>query len=439
VYGVVVSQLLWLEMVVLAGIPTATSKLMADGGHNPAHVERSARTLLIAVSLPVLLVGSVLAPGVAELMRIPDGGTLFRIALLDLPFAAVFVGYEGMLYGRRRYGVLAWALVAYGLIKVVAVAALTVIGFSIERALVAMVFSTLAACIFIVVSHPVGGFRVERRIVGEIARVAGPMAFCLISGQVLVNLDLWVLKSLWTGSADVVGEYVASLNLAKTLAVIPTVQAGVLFSSVAWAFASRDNERAIRHIQEASRFAIVVAAAACVILGMNGSEVLSLLFSRAYAEGQQFLPLQLLGFALFALLDVFANALMAAGRQAVVAVVLTAVVPVIWISNYVLIPRIGAVGAAMAMVIGVAIATVVTGALTRRHFGAPIRMATVIRVLVASSVVGLVSTTVHVGGLLVLVKLALLGVLFMLALYVLGEVTPRDFGFLRKKSVHPTL
>jgi O-antigen/teichoic acid export membrane protein len=265
------------------------------------------------------------------------------------------------------------------------------------------------------------------------ARFAGPLAFCLISGQVLMNLDLWLLKSFWTGSGEVVGEYVASLNLARTLAVIPTVQAGVLFSSVAWAFASRDHERVARHVREASRFAIVIAAAVCVILGMNGSEVLALLFSQAYAEGQQFLPLQLVGFGLFAVLDVFANALMASGRQVVVAWVLTAVVPVISISNYLLIPRVGAVGAAMSMVLGVAVATVVTGALTHLHFGAPIRRATVFRVIAVSGVVALASTAVPVGGPLILVKLAVLAVLFMLTLYVLGEVSPQDFGLQRQK------
>ena len=433
VYGVIVSQVLWLEMVVHAGIPTATAKVMADGRHDPSDIERSARTLLIGVSVLLVLVCWFIAPAVATLMHIPDGATLFRIAILDLPFAAASVAYEGILNARGRFGVLAKALVAFGLFKIVSVSALMFIGFSIEGALVAMVLSTLAACIFIGLSYPLHGFRVEPRIVAGMARVASPLAFCLISGQVLMNLDLWLLKSLWTGSGEVVGEYVASLNLAKTLAVIPTVQAGVLFSSVAWAFASRDHERVARHVREASRFAIVIAAAVCVILGMNGSEVLALLFSRAYAEGQQFLPLQLVGFGLFAVLDVFANALMASGRQVVVAMVLTAVVPVISISNYLLIPRVGAVGAAMSMVLGVAIATVVTGALTHLHFGAPIRRATVFRVIAASGVVALASTAVHVGGPLILVKLAVLAVLFMLTLYVLGEVSPQDFGLQRQK------
>jgi O-antigen/teichoic acid export membrane protein len=428
VYGVIASQLLWLEMVVHAGIPTSTAQLMAGGRHDAADIERSARTLLVGVSIVLVVVGWTIAPAVATVMRIPDGAWLFRIAILDVPFAAAFVAYEGVLNARHRYGRLARALLVLAVLKIAGVGALTVVGVSTAGALVALVLSTGASAAFMASSYSIRGFRVSPAIVAGMMRLAGPLAFCLISGQVLVNLDLWLLKSLWTGNADVVGQYVASLNLARTLVVIPTVQAGVLFSSVTWAIAAGDEARVAGHVREASRFAIVIAAAVCVILGMNGAELLSLLFSRAYAEGQRFLPIQLAGFGLFAVLDVFANALMASGRRSVVAAVLTAVVPVLWISNLLLIPRVGPVGAAMSMIIGVALATAVTGTLTARRFGAPIGAATVGRVLVACVVVGVASMAIPIVGRLILVKLALLGLLFLATLYALGEITSRDFG-----------
>lgn len=429
VYGVVISQLVWLEMVVHAGVPAATSKLIADGRHDPDDVARAARVLLLGVAGVLFLAGWTVAPAVAGLMRMPDGEMLYRIALIDLPFAAIYASYEGILYGHRRFGVLAAAQIVYGLSRVAAVVVLSLVGLSVGRALVAMVLSSIGVCLLLLRLLPPRGFRAARATIGEIAHYAGPLALCLISGQILVNMDLWSLKSLWTGGGETIGEYVASLTLARSLAVIPTVQAGVLFSSVAWAAASGDKARAVRHIQAAGRFALVTAAAACVILGMNGSDVLSVLFSSAYAEGHRFLPIQLVGFALFALLDVFANALMATGRHRVVAAVLTATVPLVWLSNYILIPRLGPAGAAISLVIGIACAAAVTGAIARGHFGALIRSTTVIRVFAASSVVALVSVAVDMPGPLVLLKLGLLGTLYLLTLYLLKEITPWDFGF----------
>ena len=258
------------------------------------------------------------------------------------------------------------------------------------------------------------------------------MALYLVSGQVLLNLDLWSLKSLWEGGGEVIGHYVASMNLAKILMVIPGAQAGVLFSSVAWAVASRDTARARRHIEDATRFAVIIAAAAWVILGFNASEVLSLLYSPAYADGRLFLPLQLAGFGFFALLDAFCTALMAAGLQRVVVSGVVVTVPIVWLSNYILIPRIGPLGAATSMLLGLIIGTALIGMIAYRHFGSVVQSSTLLRVLFAVAVVGLVSTASPVAGPLVLVKLVLLGGIYLLVLYVLGEITGKDFGLPRK-------
>lgn len=428
-YGVIFSQLIWLEMLVHAGVPTATSKLIAGGRHDREEVARAARLLLLGVAGILLATGWLFASGLASLMRIADGEWLYRLALLDLPFAALYVSYEGLLYGRRRFGILAKAQIAYGLFRVAIVFALTAVGLSVDRALMGMVLSSVAVCVLLALWYPPRGIRAARTTMAEVARLAGPMGLCLISGQILVNLDLWALKALWTGAGDVIGEYVGSLNLAKALLVIPTVQAGVLFSSVAWASASGDRRRAVRHIQEATRFALVAAAAAGVILAANGSEVLSVLFSSAYAPGGRFLPLHVLGFALFAVLDVYANALMAVGRQRLVAAVLTGAVPVAWIGNVVLIPWIGPSGAAVSLVLAVSVALIVTGSLARLHFGSLSRGSTVARVLAASVVVWLASEAIHMPGRWVVVKLALLGGLYLLTLLLLKEITVRDLGW----------
>ena len=428
IYGVVISQLIWIEMVVNAGVPAATSKLMADGHHHPHDVARAAQSLLVLSSIVVFAVCWMIAPAVADLMRIPDGAALFRLAIIDLPFAAFYASYEGILAGSRRFGVMAVAQIAYGLLRVAAVVVLAAMGLSIERALMATVFSSVAICIVMVLRYPPTGWQAASATIKEIAGFAAPMAVCLVSGQVLINLDLWSLQSLWTGSGEVVGHYVASLNLARLLAIIPTVQAGVLFASVAWASGARDNARAVRHIQEANRFAIVIAGGACVILGMNAGEVLSVLFSPAYADGQRYLPWQLVGLGLFAVVDVLANALMAAGRHRLVAVLLTGIIPLVWLGNHILIPRLGPVGASISLVLGMAVGVVVIGTFARRHFGALYGVATVLRVCAAAVIVGLVSSVVEVHGAIVLVKCALLGVLYLVVLYVLGEVNRDDVG-----------
>jgi O-antigen/teichoic acid export membrane protein len=428
IYGVVMSQLLWLEMLTNAGVSGAIAKLMAESRHDHGEIECSAQTLLLSFSVLLFGVCWFLAPHVARVMQIPNGEVLFRIAIIDLPFAAIFVAYDGILNGRRHFGVLAMAYVVYGLAKLAGVLALIAIGFSTERVLVTFVISTCMVSSALLVLYRPRGRRPRGPIMGRIAVITAPLALYLVAGQVLLNLDLWSLKGLLQGGGEVVGYYVASMNLAKILMVIPGAQAGVIFTSVAWAVASRDTARAQRHIQDATRFAVILAAAALVILGLNASEVLSLLYSPAYAAGEHFLPLQLAGFGLFALLDAFSQALIAAGRRGFVVGGVVVTVPIVWLSNYILIPRIGPLGAATSMLLGLTIATALIGMMAYRHFGSVVQASTLLRVLCAVAVVGLASIASPVAGPLVLVKLAVLGGIYLLVLYMLGEITGKDFG-----------
>lgn len=435
IYGVIISQLLWLEMLTNAGVPGAIAKLMADGRHAHAAVEHSARALLLGFSLMLLIVGWLAAPHVASFMRIPDGAGLLRIAILDLPLMALFTSYDGILNGRRQFGALAGAQVIYSLVKLAGVVGLMVLGFSVERVLMTIVLSTGVVCMVLLGRFPPHGVRPRGHIMREMAVLTAPIGLYLILGQILVNLDLWSLKGLWEGRGEVIGLYVASMNLAKTLMVIPGAQAGVLFASVAWAVAAQDTMGAQRHIQAATRFALIIATAAWIILVPDATAVLSLLYSRAYADSQHFLPFQLAGFGLFALLDAFSHALMAVGRRWFVASVLAMTVPLVWLSNALLIPWLGPIGAATSMVFGMGLGTAVTGAIAYRHFGTLVRGATLLRVLAAAVVVGLVHMAYPVqGGWWVLIKLPLLGGLYLLVLFILREITPQDFGIRGKQA-----
>ncbi|MEZ5290877.1 MAG: oligosaccharide flippase family protein [Vicinamibacterales bacterium] len=428
-YGVIMSQLLWLEIVVNSGVPAAMAKRLADDAPGAAAIEAAGRGLLVGGALAAVGLGWLGAPTLAGLMRIPSGDWLLRLALLDVPLAAAYASYEGLLYGTRRFGVLAVAQAGVAAARIAGVVVLTRLGVSLVGALLVNVLATAAVCTALALRFPPRRLTFPWSRAVALVTVAAPVALYLVTSQVVVNLDLWALKSLWRGDADVVGFYVASANLARTLGVVPAVQAGVLFASIAWAVAAGDRARATRHIQEAARFALVVVTAAVAILSLDAGEILSVLFSRAYAGGGAYFPFQVTGFALFALMDVFANALMAGGRRWMAAAVIVCVLPVMLAANVVLIPRFGAVGAGTSMVLSIALCTAATGALTYRAFGPVVRLATLARIAAAAAVAAAVSRLLPVAGPLVLVKTAALGLLYLGVLAALGEISRDDLGF----------
>lgn len=431
IYGVVMSQLSWIEMVTTAGVPGATAKLMADGADDSRTIESSGRAILVGLSLVLMAICWLLAPSIARLMQVPGRELVFRIAVLDLPLAAAYASYDGVLYGHGRFGVLAGAQMLYAALKLTGVLVLVSLGLSVDRVLAANVLATCTICGVLTARLRPHGFRPAARVVREIGVIAAPLALYLLSSQVLINLDLWSLKSLWHGEGAAVGHYVASGNLARTLTLIPAAQGGVLFASIAWATAAGDRARARRHVQAAIRFALVIAAGS-IVLAMDAAEVLAVLYSPPYAAGGPFLRVQLAGFGMFALLDAFSHALMAAGHQWLVAGALLVSVPVVWAGTFLLIPRIGPIGAAAGMLAGLVLSAVLTGAAAHRRFGAVTPVSTLLRVAIAAAVVAAISAVVPASGAAVLLKLLLLGGLYLLILCVLGEISRKDLEWSRR-------
>ncbi len=425
-YGFIVSAVVWLQMAVTAGIPGASSKLIPERLARAGDVESSARFLLLATSVVCFAAGWLLAPSFARAFDIPDP-FLFRLAIFEIPFAAMYAGYQGILSGHRRFGALAVASVLYAGAKLVGIGILLAAGVSLAGALLVNVLSTAAVFLWLFARYPAFDWRPRRGMLRPLLAIAVPMGVYLVTQQVLLSVDLWSLKGLWRGEAEVVGYYVASLTLARTLLIVPGVQSGVVFTLTAWALARDDEEAAAGHLSEATRFAVLVIAPAAVFLGLHAGPVMSLLFSTPYAAGASFLVLHLIGFGLFALLDTFLHGMMAAGRQRLSASILVGLVPVVLVANAVLIPRIGPRGAAVSLVLGVAIATVIAGILAYRRFGRAIPLATVARTTIAIAVVAVPAAWIPAPGAWVLVKLVGMELACLGVLAVLREVTAADF------------
>lgn len=427
IYGVIVSAVVWLQMVVAAGIPAASSKLISDRLGEAEHVETSARFLLLGLSVLLFLVGWSVAPSIARMFDIRGGATLFRVALLDVPLTAMYAAYQGALIGHRRFGPLALAHILYGAAKVTGVGVLLWLGLSVTGALLVNVAATATVLLFLFIRFLPRGFRPKRETVRLIIGIAVPMGLYLVGQQVFMSLDLWSLKALWRGGDEVVGHYVASLTIAKTLLLIPVVQSGVVFAVTAWALARGDESGAKDHVFEASRFALIIVGPGAVIVALHASPLLGLLFSDAYTAGGRFLALHLIAFGLFGFLDVYVHCLLAAGKQHLAAIVVLIVLPVAAVANWTLIPALGPIGAAVSLVLGVAVGTIIAGTLTYRRFGGLARPRTLANVLLTVGVVALGSSLIHVGGGWLLLKMAVLEGIALLLLGLLGEVKREDF------------
>ena len=150
-------------------------------------------------------------------------------------------------------------------------------------------------------------------------------------------------------------------------------------------------------------------------------------FSEDYAGGGPLLALLLIAFGLFSVLDTLLHAMIADGRHLHVMAGLLALVPVELGLNALMIPTYGAIGAAAAFTIALGVGTLVAVLWSKMRFGGMVALLTLVRVVVATGVVALVSTRFPLPGFWLLPKLAGLLLLYGLLLAALRELGPRDF------------
>jgi O-antigen/teichoic acid export membrane protein len=406
VYGVIISVLVWIETIGNAGIPTATVRLIPQYYEQAPTVEQSARVLLVLWSIVLFALAWILAPTLMRIFHLPQGVTLFRLAILDLPFSGLYCAYQGMFSGHRRFALLSTGMITYSLTKVGGLLVLYMLGLSVAGALLVNVLATVGVLVYMVSQAPPTMLRPAWTLMRELLHIGVPMGLYLVVSQVLLNLHLWFLQSLGTGADATVGIYVAALNLARMLIIVSAVLSGVLFSSLSWALARQNKVLAQHYIQNASRFAGIVLFPVCVMLAVHAASIMELLYSDMYTSGGIFLVLQLAAFGCKAFFDLYMVGLMAAGKYyqpvGFLLILLLLALP----GNLLLISQYGALGAAFAFLAIALLGTTVAAIWAYRQFGALIKRASVVRITAATALTALLSTQVPVSGLGLLLKFA---------------------------------
>ena len=154
VYGVIMSVLVWIETLGSAGVPGATAQLIPQYHKQASTVEQSAQVLLVLLSVGLFALCWILAPTFARVFQLPQGVTLFRLAILDLPFSGLYFAYQGIFNGHRRFGLLSLGMIAYSLTKVGGILVLYALGLSVAGALLVNVVATVGVLVYLVSKVP---------------------------------------------------------------------------------------------------------------------------------------------------------------------------------------------------------------------------------------------------------------------------------------------
>jgi len=442
IFNVAMTLLVWVEITVNNGVPSALSKFLPDVSLSERSVLRAAARCQALISLGVLLAMFLAAPLLALLLRDPALTGYLRLALVDVLAMGAYGYYRGVLNGWRFFRQMALAITGYALAKLVAITLLVVLGFGIEGALVGNVLASLggfAAAYFWTRRRQ----RALDRLPGDVegadpaqpAQTVGegqilsfvlPTVIFTLASNVLLGLDLMEVQALLP--ADLVGYYSAAVKLAEAPRLVLLAFTFTLLPSLSHAIAALDRARARHYLEQTIRLLALVLLPLIALVTATAEGAMTFVFPAEYRAAAPILSVLILAYTAYAVYITLVTTLLAENRPRRALLIPLVVLPVeaavIWLG----ITRLGVIGAALGSLVSVAAAAAVVLIYVFRRYRPSPGPRTLARTGLASAAIWLIARWWSPSGLALLLAYGLLAGLYMLLLLLMGELRARDLG-----------
>lgn len=450
VFVVVMNVLVWVEITVNNGVPSALQRFLPDQSLPERPVRQAAARVQAMLSVGVFLVLFVLAPLLASLLRDPALTAYLRLAFLDILAMGAYAYYRGVLNGWRVFPQLALTITIYSLTKLLVSSLLVYLGLGVEGALLGNIASSLGglgagflwsrragrrtATPAEPPALPVGQARFERQVFA----FAVPTILFTLASNVLLGLDLMVVKAVLADS-DMVGYYGAAANLANAPRLVLLAFSFTLLPSLSHAIAAHDDDQTRHYLRQVIRLLAVVLLPVIALVTSTAQPLISFVFSPPYQPAAPILTVQIFTYAAYAIYITLVTALLAENRPGWALAIPTALLPVALGAIWLGVSRFGSMGAAFAALLCVSAAATAVAVYVFRRFRPRVDARSLVRMAVASSIVwggGRLLSAIRPPGwassaVVLLAGYALLGGLYLGLLLALGEIRLQELALLR--------
>lgn len=426
-YGVVMAVLLYMEIGVISGIPTAVQKFVASHEPQAASIVRVANRLQFVYITVMFGLSMALAPWISRLMGDVALVGPMRIAFWDLWVYSYFFIYMSAQNGLRRFGRQAALIMIYSISKLLSVFVLVRLMHSVDGALIANILGSLAGLVialFFWKGRPRAKIEAAPFDWRKLVRFAWPVALFSLTIHLFPSVDLWMVKA-FCGAADP-GYYTAAQAIAKIPYLLFFGLSATVLPEVSKALSRHDEAAARRTVSTAIRLLVIVVVPLCVLVWPWADDALALLFGAAFRPGGAALRLLMISHSLLAFLFLLTTILNADNRPQHSLWLTLAAVTVDIILVRMLTPVYGMTGAAAATSAALLIGVTVGGVLVWRRFKPEFSLRSVFRITVAAFLVGLAAHQFSVSGWSLIGAGAGLFVVYLLLLWAMREYRPAD-------------
>ncbi|MBI3255388.1 MAG: flippase [Candidatus Andersenbacteria bacterium] len=437
IFGIILSVQTIFGLLITLGVPAAVSRFVAQHEDSAQSILRKSLRLQTLIAVIVASISLALSPLISYLLG--DRSLLPYLAFVTLIILcqAFYPIYVQFLSGMHRFHRQATLTSLYAIAKLVGAIGLIYV-FHLYGALAGFALGgIMAGVIGWWWTRGVGGSKPYNVPAKDLLSFASLYVLTLAGLQILMSLDLFMVKALLKDDTAV-GYY----NAASTLARIPYFLlqglSFILLPSVsALTKPGQDHAKAAQFIRDTLRYLIALIVPSVALAAATSRELVTLFFSAKFLPAAPTLTILMVGLGALAFYLLLANIAAGAGKAKVAFLITILMIAISFCTGIYTIRTYGLPGAAWQTTISAIIGFIILAWYTFRTFKIPVPSRSMVNILIASAIAVTPTYFWKAGSLMLPIQYLVLYAVYVVCLYVLGEITTSDRRLVG--GLHPAL
>ncbi|KAA3607019.1 MAG: hypothetical protein DWQ06_00425 [Calditrichaeota bacterium] len=446
VYGVVSGAMNVLNMVVIMGTLQGVSKFVSADEKNAKAIHFLSLKVLLLLGGSLTLVYFLLSTFgiIGDFLNDPSLTPYLQMTALITFFYSFYSVNVGYLNGKREFKKQAFLDMFFVSFK--AICMLSFAWFGINYLKTNGLLETIggfafAAFVVLILSFFVIKFKFEKTTspytLSEVSKfVISIMSFTFIL-NLLMNTDLFLVKKLTLENTDQqVGYYTGALTISRIPYSLMMTVSLIIFPLISKVTSIGDKERTKRYIENALKYPFILLLGCAVVISSNSDLIIKIILGQKYispaptGEVLSVLVFAVTGLAIFTL----STSIISGSGKPAVSLGIGVIALLIDIAiNWAFIPKYGLLGGAYSKGVSLTIAVLICLVYLYKKHNSSLPILTFIRGIgVAALTVYLADLYIPVGIVDGFIKLALVGIVFFIFIFLTQEFKVKEILALRK-------
>jgi len=418
----------WTEWGISSIFSRATVKFVSEAAD-----WRSVGTVVIrihlAVSVSAALIFFVLANPVASLLNEPVLANYLRLFALDIPLFSLAYARRNVLIGIGGFRQRALMSAGRWLARLVLIVLLVELGLSVPGAILGSIGASVVELVIGRFYIRLSPFRSSTFPARRLFTYSVPLALLALSMGLYSKLDLLMLKLLGS-TTNQAGIYGAAQNLSIVPGIFAHSFSPLLLSTLSRMLRDGDGHLARKIGRDAIRSVTWLLPFAGMTAGAS-KEIVDLILGPLFMPTAPLLSLLIFASLALVMISVATAILTAAGKPGLTLVLTGPIVPMAIIGHLLLIPRLGAIGAALVTTMFASFSALVTVLAIYKVWGVLPPLATVVRSTLICGIAFALADLWVTPGFLLILKLTVIVFFIVLVFYMMGEFSTGEIAFIR--------